>query len=71
MNWEKRANQLVNEHWKYHDIMLPVFIADYDERQKIRDEWREWYKALALHFYKHAVEDIEAGVIQVNKESTE
>lgn len=67
MTWQNRAKQLAADHWDYHDIMVPVFIADFRERQKVREDWSEWYKAIALHFYKHAVEDIEAGIIEVNR----
>lgn len=53
-SWEDRANRLLEDHWKYHAILLNVVCIEAQE------ELKAWYKAVGFHFYKHAIEDIRA-----------
>ena len=66
MDWKKRAKELVDAHWEYHDVLIPIFLTDPQKYYEAKKYWGKWYKAIGIHFYKHAVEDVEAGVISVD-----
>ena len=67
-NWEERAKQLVEDHWAYHDILIPIFLQEDPKRfYQAKRLWGKWYKAIGLHFYKHAIEDIKEGIISIPK----
>jgi len=61
-DWKERAKQLAEEHWKYHVILVPVFNPGMQEEKQ--SALGDWYKAIAFHFYKHAIEDIESGFFE-------
>ena len=68
MDWKERAKQLVEEHWAYHDILIPIFLQEDPKKfYQAKRLWGEWYKAIGLHFYKHAIEDIKEGIISIPK----
>jgi hypothetical protein len=65
MDWKDRAEQLVSDHWDYHDKILPIFMpSTLHEFFAIRANWGIWYKEIGKHFYKHAIEDVKAGKIE-------
>lgn len=49
---KQRAKQLAEEHWQYHEIMMQAVSPTTS-----LGALGEWYKAIALHFYMHGVED--------------
>ena len=66
-HWINRAQELVDAHWDYHDVIIPVFVPnDHKKCQQMMNSWGKWYKEIGLHFYKHAIEDIQAGVIDID-----
>ena len=68
MDWKERAKQLVEEHWAYHDILIPIFLQEDPKKfYQAKKLWGEWYKAIGLHFYKHAIEDIKEGIISIQE----
>jgi len=67
MEWQERAKELVEAHWSYHDILIPIFLdKDPVKYRQAKAYWGEWYKAIGIHFYKHAIEDIKDGVIKID-----
>ena len=66
IDWKDRAKQLVDQHWEYHDIILPIFTDTSSEKFWLAKKfWGEWYKQIGIHFYKHAIEDIKDGKIEI------
>lgn len=72
MSWNEktkaRAKELIDQHWKYHDVLLAAILIDEDPEiiQKGK-KWGELYKQIGIHFYKHAIEDMEEERLQFNK----
>ena len=63
MKWQERAMKLAEEHWKYHqDLGFALGIS------RNLKKHRPWYRSIYLHGYKHAVQDIQQGKIEVFKD---
>jgi len=62
MIWKERAKKLLDDHWKYHEILIPIVAT---ATSKDIEQLGEWYKQIGFHFYKHAIEDISDGVLDI------
>lgn len=69
MDWKERAEELVDQHWNYHDVIIPIFMEDnasrYHKNHQASQIWGNWYKEIGKHFYKHAIADLKAGIIEI------
>lgn len=62
--WKQRAQELVDQHWDYHEVLIPLFESN-NEPETTREQWGAWYKEVGKHFYKHAIEDVKAGIVDL------
>ena len=74
MDWKDRAKQLVDEHWGYVSGVVSsathkeLIDADNIAFQKMYlDEIEFHFKTSGVHFYKHCLEDIKAGIIKIDE----
>lgn len=63
IDYKARAKELANAHWSYIEGLL---LAHYGSVTPDIEVARFHYLSAAEHFYKHAIEDIEAGYYAAN-----
>ena len=61
---KKRGEKLADAHWKYHEVLMQA-IAPATPIGTLGD----WYKAIAIHFYMHGVEDTINGNLKEKEEN--
>ena len=62
MKWQERARQLAEEHWGYHET-IPLYLHNSPNGHLFGN----WYQSIFQHGYKHAIEDVKEGVVEVEK----
>ncbi len=49
---KERGKELAEAHWGYHEVMLKAIAPT-----ALSGSMGDWYKAIAIHFYMHGIED--------------
>ena len=65
-----RAKHVIDSHWGHYNEKLFQLVAKATDPDKLDDEMIALlefiFKESGRHFYKHAIEDVEAGKIKVD-----